>query len=110
MEEINEKETEKDNKGGLSRELYEISILRRDFDDLENRIAEKFLSLKEEITSLKASINRQGAKLQGYTMKELVMLKQLGIQPKDILSGAVSIVNEKTQEKAQGINRNVSEM
>lgn len=105
MAEIEEEEAENEQKVAkkdkkkdyLTDYEYEIGKLRRDMEDFKDKIIERIMEIKAEIKSIKASNNASGTRLKGYTIKELMGLKQLGINPKDLLMGSAIDSDEKTQ-------------
>jgi len=83
----------------LSDYEYEIGKLRRDMEEFKDKILDKLLEVKGEVKSLRASNNASGSRLKGYTIKELMGLKQIGINPKDLLMGDGSISDGETQKR-----------
>jgi hypothetical protein len=88
----------------ISRDSYEIRRLRQDMLEFEERVATKLHEFSIKLLGIQNSLNRVGATIGGYTVKELMALKQLGISPKDILSGQYSQEDgETTQGKSKSI-------
>jgi hypothetical protein len=109
--EIEEIEEEEDKRAVLSSEEYQLGLIRHDLNDFMDRVSKKIIDLREEIKSIKASLNRGGIKLGGYTLKELMGLKQLGINPKDLLMGGTSLNHGiQTQEEKEDFNSHVSKV
>lgn len=105
---LNEPLKKQKNDSGIDEDSLQIRRLRRDFDELEDRVSKLMTEIRSEILSMKNSQNRTGKTINGYTVKELMMLKQIGINPKDLLMGVTTERDGKTQEES--IHNPVREM
>lgn len=57
---------------------HDFNKLRKDWEEAESRLMSKLMEIKQNNTKTEG-------KLGGYTVKELLALKQIGINPKDLL-------------------------
>lgn len=102
-----EDDQEKPKKRGMTKIEYDFAELREDFDDLRTKVSEFLQEMRSELKSVKNSMNAQGGRLGGFTVKELMALKQLGIRPQDLLSMNTSDLHGKAQEEGQKNNSRV---
>jgi len=99
----------KQEKRGVTKMQYDFNELRADFNELREKVGEKLAEMRQEIKNITNKVNSQGNKIQGYSIKELAQLKALGIRPQSILSGNISLDDEKAQESKNN-TRHLSEM
>lgn len=97
-------------KKGLSHEEYEISRLRKDLLEFEDRVGERLQDFKRELSSLRNALNRASNKVLGMKTAELVKLVQMGVLPKDLLREMLLNKDGKEVEKKEGDDNNLSEM
>lgn len=94
-----EDQKEKSEQKVLSKVEYDFGVLRKDFLELQEKVVSRLMqfdSIKKQIDAKLAQIDP----LSAINVKKIAQLKQLGVNPKDLLRAYTSNSDGQEKERA----------